>query len=503
VNNKDSRILRQRKRNLAKRLEPKTRADQPKPTLQAQNIHYEMGERTRAIPCGGIGAFHTLAKNVGLVDAIDDSLHLLKRHLPYHESDHVLTIAYSVLAGGTCYDDIALLRNDTTCLDALGAARIPAPTTAGDFTRRFKPDDVVALMDAVNAIRARLWRKRLSRKERRLAVLDVDGTIVPTTGDCKEGMDYTYKGEWGYHPLLVSLANTGEPLYLVNRVGSRPSHDGSAAWIDQAVALARGAFRQVLVRGDTDFALTGRFDGWTDDGVQFVFGLDAKANRKAIADALPEGAWKPLKRRIKHPCEGEPRRRPERVKDKIVRERKFKSIHLVDEHIAEFAYRPGKCDRDYRVVVVRKNLSVAKGEDVLFDDMRYFFYITNLSDCSAAAVVFHANDRCNQENLIEQLKNGVHALRTPVGDLVSNWASMVMMSLAWTLKAWFALMVRNREQRETLLRMEFRQFLTAIIWLPCQIVRTARRVVYRILGYNRWTRVFLRTFERIRGFAFS
>jgi hypothetical protein len=316
-------------------------------------------------------------------------------------------------------------------------------------------------------------------------------------------MDMSFKGEWGYHPLLVSLVNTAEPLYLVNRPGSRPSHEGAPAWIDRAVALARGAFRDVLVRGDTDFALTAHFDRWTDDGVQFVFGLDAMANLKAIADALPQRAWKPLKRRIKRPCEGEPRRRPKRVKDRIVRERGFKNIRLEGEDIADFAYRPGKCGRSYRVVVVRKNLSVAKGEAVLFDDIRYFFYITNLTDCPAADVVFHANDRCNQENLIEQLKNGVHALRTPVGDLTSNWASMVMMSLAWTLKAWFALMTRYREDRDVLLRMEFRQFLAAIVLLPCQIVRTARRVVYRILGYNGWTRVFLRTFDRIRGFAFT
>jgi len=503
VNNKDNRILRQRKRTLAKRLGPRDWDDQPTPILKAKNIHYEMGERTRAIPCGGIGAFHVLAQNVGLVDAIDGSLNLLKRHLPYHESDHVLTVAYSVLAGGTCYDDIARLRNDTTCLDALGAARIPAPTTAGDFTRRFTESDVVALMDAVNGVRVRLWRERLSRAERRLAILDVDGTIVPTTGECKEGMDISYKGSWGYHPLLVSLANTAEPLYLVNRPGNRPSHEGAPEWIDRAVALVRGAFREVLVRGDTDFALTAHFDRWTDGGVQFVFGLDAMANLKSIAETLPGDAWKPLKRRSKRPCTGKPRRRPERVKDRIVREREFKNIRLEGEDIAEFAYRPGKCGRDYRVVVVRKNLSVAKGENVLFDDIRSFFYITNLWDCSAADVVFHANDRCDQENLIEQLKNGVHALRTPVGDLVSNWASMVMMSLAWTLKAWLALMTRYRADRDALLRMEFRQFLAAVMLLPCEIVRTAERIVYRVLSYNRWTRVLLRTADRVRAFAFT
>jgi len=503
VNDKDNRILRRRKRDLARRLAPRAWPEQPRPMLRAQNIQYEMADRTRAIPCGGIGAFHVLAERVGLVDELNRRQSLLKVHLPYHESDHVLNIAYNTLTGGTCLDDIALRRDDEAYLDALGAERVPAPTTAGDFTRRFDEDDVVALMDGVNAIRPKLWRQRLRRAERREAVLDVDGTVAPTAGECKEGMDIAYNGVWGYHPLLVSLANTAEPLFLVNRPGNRPSHDGAAEWIDRAVALVRPTFRKVYLRGDTDFSLTAHFDRWSEHGVKFALGMDAMPNLVAIAEGIEERRWKPLRRRIKRPAAGEPRRRPENVKERIVREREYKNIRLVSEHVAEFPYRPGKCSRDYRVVVVRKNLSVERGERVLFDDVRYFFTITNIENKSAAQIVLFANDRCNQENLIDQLKNGLNALRMPVGDLVSNWAYMVMASLAWTLKAWFALLVRSREARDELLRMEFRRFLHALVWVPCQIVRTGRRIVYRLLGYNDWTRTFLRTFDRIRALEFT
>jgi len=183
-------------------------------------------------------------------------------------------------------------------------------------------------------------------------------------------------------------------------------------------------------------------------------------------------------------------------------ERGFRNLRLDSEDVAEFDYRPRACRRPYRVVVVRKNLSVEAGDQVLFDDVRYFFYLTNDADTPADELVFLANDRCNQENLIEQLKNGVHALRMPLNTLVSNWAYMVMASLAWTLKAWFALVVRSGEQREELLRMEFRRFLHALVEVPCQIVRTGRRIVYRLLGYTEWTRTFLRTFERICQLAF-
>jgi len=116
----------------------------------------------------------------------------------------------------------------------------------------------------------------------------------------------------------------------------------------------------------------------------------------------------------------------------------------------------------------------------------------------APLIVGLANGRCDQENVIEQMKNGVNAMRMPVNDLLSNWAYMVMTALAWNLKAWYGLLVPNRERGLELVRMEFRRFLHAIVLLPCQIVRTARRVIYRILGYNGWLKDFFATWVRVR-----
>jgi hypothetical protein len=328
--------------------------------------------------------------------------------------------------------------------------------------------------------------------------VDVDGTHAPTLGECKEGIGLSYDGKWCYHPLLVSLANTMEPLYLVNRSGNSVSHEGAVEWIDRAIELVRQSFKKVCLRGDTDFALTVHFDRWSKEGVRFAFGIDAMRNLVEIAEGLESKRWLVLRRREKEPLSGKRRRRPKNFKEEIVVEKGYRNIRLMREHVAEFNYQPTKCKRPYRVIVLKKSLSVEEGQVKLWDDVRYFFYITNRTDLSATEVVWLCNERCNQENLIEQLKNGVNALRMPVDTLVSNWSYMVMASLAWTLKAWFALLVRKHAQRDELLRMEFRRFLNGIVKIPAQIISAGRRIVYRILGYNQWVYTFMETFDSVR-----
>jgi hypothetical protein len=349
VNAKIRRQLDRRKRRIAFRLDQSKLGELGKPVFAASNSHYEIADRDRGIAHGGIGAFHLLARRIGLIDAIDEQLHLLKLHLPYHESDHVLNFAYNALCDGTCLQDLELRRNDEVYLDALGARRIPDPTTAGDFCRRFRAADVHTLLDVFNLVRQRVWARQ-SPEFFREARLDMDGTMVETAGECKAGMDISYDGKWGYHPLVLSLANTGEVLSILNRPGNRPSHEGAAAEVDRALRVClQGGFARVLLRGDTDFSQTVHLDRWSDEPrVQFIFGLDCTPNRHFLADALPQLSWSALQRPPRYQVQTGPRTRPANVKEQVVRTRAFENLVLQSEDVAEMPYRPVACRKSYR-----------------------------------------------------------------------------------------------------------------------------------------------------------
>lgn len=486
-------IIRAAKRRIQSRLKARAWPEQSQPMLKG-NIHYEMGEKTGAIACGGIGVIHLLARKIGLTEAIDSQVQVLKRHLPYHESDHVMSFALNTICGGQRIEDLELRRQDENYLDALGAQRLPDPTTAGDFTRRFGPEDILALQEAINEGRRNVWKQQ-PKGFLGKAVIDVDGSIAGTLGECKEGMDISYKGIWGYHPLIVSLANTKEVLYLVNRPGNVASHEGAAEWIDRAVALVQPHAGRILLRGDTDFSLTVNFDRWSEQ-VDFLFGMDANAKLIGLAEGLSQAQWEPLER-VRTAPEA-PRSRPANIKEQIVEEREFMNQRLVSEHVSQFDYRPGKCKQTYRMVVVRKNITVEKGGDWLFDEMRYFFYITTVREGTCAQIVREANQRCDQENVIAQLKGAVNAMRMPVDNLESNWAYMVMTALAWNLKAWYGLLGGKGEKAARIVKMEFRTFIQAVIWVPAQIIRSGRKIIYRVLGYNPWTGHLFTMWERLR-----
>ncbi len=492
MNTKLRRQLRTRKRRLMRRIDKNTGQFQS-PMIKPPKATYQLAEKQQAVCCGGLGMIMELVKQVGLRKQINRAVSIFRWYAPYDETDHVLNIALNLLTGGTCLEHLENRRNDETYLDALGAVRIPDPTTAGDFCRRFNELQLLHLMQAINRSRQVVWKQQ-PKEFFDVATIEADGTIVETCGEKKQGIGMNHKKQWGYHPLVVTLAETGEVLYLANRSGNRPSHEGSAFFFDLAVQQCRRAgFRKIVLRGDTDFSLTENFDRWSEEGVEFVFGFDAMPNLEAIADSLEKRAWKALRR--SKPRAATSRAKRPNYKEQFVEEKGYQNKKLRYESYAEFDYQPTKCSRSYRVVVVRKEIDVMSGQHLLFDDDRYFFYITNRSrrDASARQIIRASNQRCNQENTISQLV-ACGALSAPLDNLHSNWAYMLIASLSWTLKVWSGMMIRaggrqsehNRQQelRQRVIRMEFATFCNAFIQIPAQIIRTSRRLIYRLLTYR-------------------
>jgi hypothetical protein len=503
---------RRRQRRIQQRLdkeyrEPGDGLSGEQPVMRGGNVHCELGTRHTGTAYGGVAVIHQLVRELGLAQAIDRRLQLLKIHNPYHESDHVLNFAYNALCDGDCLEDMESRRTDEAYLDGLGAQRTPDPTTAGDFCRRFSEHHVRTLLGVFDDTRLKVWQRQPASFFEE-AVIDMDGTLVETGAEKMQGIDISYNGIWGYHPLVVSLANTGEVLSIVNRSGNRPSHEGAAAEVDKAMAVCRQAgFLRIRLRGDTDFTQTKHLDRWDAAGVTFVFGQDARIPLQIDADDLPVDSWRRLRRPARYAVKTRRRRKRAQVKERIVRERQFENLRLVSEDVAEMEYRPRACKKSYRLVIVRKNLERRDGQGRLFPDYRYFFYLTNDRAATVEQVVFSANDRCNQENLHAQLKNGVCALTTPVNTLVSNWAYMVMTSLAWNLKAWLALWPRptdsgpeqatQRAEQQRVVRMEFKTFVNHLMRLPAMVVHTGRRVIVRFLSWTPLQPLLFRVLEAI------
>jgi hypothetical protein len=502
-----------RQQRIAQRLdkqyrEPDDGLSGERPVLQGANVQCVMGERQCGTAYGGVAVMHQLVRELQLAEAIDQRLQLLKWHKPYHESDHVLNFAYNALCDGTCLEDMELRRTDEAYLDGLGARRTPDPTTAGDFCRRFEEHDIRILMEVFDETRLKVWQRQPAEFFAE-AQIDMDGTLVETGAEKMQGIDISYNGVWGYHPLVVSLANTGEVLSVVNRSGNRPSHEGAAAEADRSIALCRRAgFLRIRLRGDTDFTQTKHLDRWDADQVTFVFGVDARIPLQIKADELPDQAWKKLRRAARYTVKTNRRRKRGKVKERIVKKRKFENVKLESEEVAEMEYRPTACRKTYRLIIVRKNLIRRDGQGELFPDYRYFFYITNDRTATPQQIVFSANDRCHQENLNAQLKGGVCALTTPVHTLVSNWAYMVMTSLAWNLKAWLALwsmpsgtsseQTTQRSEQHRVLRMEFKTFVNYLMRLPAIVTHTGRRVVVRFISWSPLQPVLFRTLAALR-----
>jgi hypothetical protein len=464
----------------------------------------EAEHRGDTTPYAGLATAVLLAKKLGLGREIDTQLRLLKFPLPYGESDHVLTHSYNLFVGGSCIQDIENLQASEAVKNLLGADRIPDPTTAGDFLRRFRPSHLERLQGAVDAARVKVW-KRMPRRLRRRATVDIDSHIQEVYGDCKEGADFSYTRKWSYHPLLVTLAETGECLRLINRPGNATSAEGAAEVLRDVFELMRGRFGRIYLRGDSKFCQREIVALCEEPrhAVRFALVKEESPNVRILAETLDESAWEPHVARPDRqspPGSDKPRQRRRRHRRLIAAERGYRNLDTVREWVAEVPYSLTKCQGTFRLVIKRKLIEERNGQKEFLRHYVYRFILSNIgpSEMTAAEVVRFAYGRCDQENAIEQAKNGLNGFRMPAGSLVANGAFLLAGQIAWCLRAWLSLIALPSET----LRWEWKRFRHAFVYAPAKVVKIAREVVVRISASHRWAVQLIRAVDRLRVMPF-
>ena len=463
-------------------------------------MRLEIEKRGKVTAYGGLALAHKLVNGLDLPRDIDREMELLKFHLPYHESDHVLTHVYNLFTGGTCIEDIANLQDSEAFKNLVGACRVPDPTTAGDFLRRFGSHELGVVDTVLDETRAKVW-KALPRGRRCRITVDLDSTIKPVYGECKQGADFSYTGKWSYHPLLISTAETNECLRLINRPGNASSAEGVEDALDPCLERLTGIFDRVFVRGDSAFYRTELIKLCEAHGADFAFVMRSCPALEQAVRALPEARFRPFAPRLDQACSRrlkQHRRKRQRIRRLKARQRGYRTLSTQAEWVAEMRYRPSGLDRSYRVLVKRQLIEERNGQAALLERYQYHFVITSIQDLPAADLVRFAYARCNQENTIEQLKHGLAALRMPTGELLANAAFMLAALIAWNLKAWLSLLALPAES----LRWEWKRFRHAFVYVASKIVTRARTSVAQLASSHRFTPQLLTASQRLDALVF-
>lgn len=484
------------------------------PVFANRRVRVHVQQRGEITPYGGVSVAHDLAMRLGLDRDINRSIRLLKINLPYLESDHVLTHVYNQYVGGRCIEDIANLQHSDALKHLLGACRIPDPSTAGDFLRRFDEYHLRELQAVIDRAREKVWRE-IPRSRRKVGTIDLDSSIKAVYGQCKQGADFSYNGQWSYHPLLATLAETNEPLRTINRPGNRPSPEGAAEALHEILPMVGRHFRKLFVRGDSKFYQRAIIAECERHGASFALVMDGYAVLHGLADSLPPSAWKPFSAHrpeqvAQAAADKKTRRKRRRIRAKRAKERGYQTLATTKQWVAEFEYAIPRGDKDrdegpagraYRVVVKRQQVDISAGQNYLFTEYRQRFVITDIphSDMDASEVFCFAYGRCDQENIIEQFKNGIAAMRMPTGELLANSAFLMAGQLAWCLRSWLSALALPKESTH----WEWKWFRQAFVYIAAKITHSARCAQVYLAGSHRFVEHLVIAAQRLRTFAFQ
>jgi hypothetical protein len=463
--------------------------------MRLPKLHAEASAPDHVTPYGGLALLAALLKRIGAATEIDKRVSLLKIHKPYSESDHVLAHVANLFVGGECIEDMANLQGSEAARRLFGAIRLPDPTTGGDFLRRFDGRALHALDASIDAMHARVWKQRYGKKKREVATVDMDSTVREVYGRQKEGADFSYKGSWSYHPLLLSLAESNECLRMINRPGNAPAAGGAKEALAEVLPLLGTHFERIVVRGDSAFYDADLMNYCDENRVGFALVVPMMANLIALADALPSEQWKPFRPRQERDdaAHSQRERRPD-LRTQTALRRNKRNLALAEQWCTEFQYKPTRAHRAFRLLVRKQRIVETSTQGELFERCRYRFAITNIEGTSAHEAIDQTYLRCDQENVIEQFKNGLGGLWMPTGELHSNAAFLVCARLAFNTKSWLAMTALPEE----CIRWDWKRFRFAFVYLAAIIVRHARAITVRLSRAHRFWRENLTALEKLR-----
>lgn len=480
------------------------------PVIRAPKLHLSVDERSVATKQGGLALFFAFSRQFNVAQEIDARVSVLKMHMPYLESDHVLAQAGMLFAGGTCIEDMAALQHSEAALRMSGACRLPDPTTSGDLLRRFDrkehPEALPGLRCAGDTVQDKVWRKLARRSRRRkrerLAVVDIDGHMKQLYGVQKEGADFSHRGVWSYYVLLLTLALTGECLAVRNRPGNHRQGQGTAELLHEVLPRVMAHFGKALVRADSEFDRTDIREACRAHGAHFAFVGREFPNRPGIAESIPEKRWKPFTPRAQRQARICRRRRGYRPRHKKrnqrrrrARARHYKELHLAKQWIAEVPWTPPGANETYRLVIRRQLIEHRKGQMFLCADYRYRYVVTDLPrSYSTQDVVDETYQRCDQENLIEQMGSGIAMWRMPVAEFDGNAAWLEIARLAWNIGKWIAQLALPEEA----VRWEWKRYRNAFVDAPATVIKGGRRVNVRIAGSHRFCDSLIDAHQRLQ-----
>ena len=469
-------------------------------SFQYIKIRARLDNRRKSTSYGGIGLAHSLVKQLGLAEEIDKELHIFKQYHDYSESDHILLQVYNLYSGGERLEDVRNIRNNKGIKNLLKTGNIPSPSTAGDFLRRFVEDDIWLLQEIKLRKSQQVWE--INGSKRKTITVDTDSTIKELYGQCQDGADFSHNGKWSYHPELITISELNEIIAVKNRPGNVVSGDGVAEMLGKVYPALTSSFRKVRHRGDTKYGRRDIIKKDEEYGVEFFLGYASCKKLREEAASLQESEWVEIMeesgrvREKKKPKSSRRKRRRYR-KEAVVR-RGYKDKETVARSVAEIRYKPSWSDKDYRMMIVRHRVTTKKGGKFLFDLYKYYFIITSNETWSKKKVVNYYYGRDNQENIIKELKNDFAGLWMPTGELLSNWAWMVIASLAWSLKSWLC-QIGFKEG----LRWMWKRFRHEFVYINACFHKGARQINMIIDGCHRFAEKILLLLQKIEQLEFG